>query len=78
LHRRMAQPLIIAVASGAALWGLSRWTGGLGWGEVMLWDIALYTLAYITFSWVARYLKVIPVIVTTILIIVIVQIIASL
>jgi hypothetical protein len=73
LRLYMARPLIIAVAVGASLWGLAMWTDGLVWGEAIGWSMLLYGLAYILFSWVARYARVIPALVVTILIIVAVR-----
>jgi hypothetical protein len=69
LRLYLARPLIIAVAAGASLWGLAQWTNGLSWMEAIAWSMLLYGLAYTLFSWVARWLQVIPVIVTMILII---------
>lgn len=55
LRLYMARPLIIAVAVGVSLWGLSQWTSGLSWGESIAWSVLLYSLAYSLFSWIARY-----------------------
>jgi hypothetical protein len=73
LYLRMHQPLIIAVASGLLLWGLSRWTDGLLVIEIIFWDIALYVLSYILFSWVTRYSRALPVIVTVVIVIITVK-----
>ena len=74
LRLHMAQPLIIAVATGASLWGISEWTSGLVWGETVAWIMLLYGLAYVLFSWIARYTRVLPVLITMIFVIIIVQI----
>lgn len=58
---RMVQPLLVAVASAASLWGLSGLTDGLVWFETMAWAVALYCLAYALFSWISRYDRVVPV-----------------
>jgi len=78
LRLRMAQPLIIAIASGAALWGLSQWTGGLSWGEVIAWNVILYGLAYILFAWIARYSRALPVLIAIVIVIIIVRIVSTL
>lgn len=57
---RIAQPLIIAAAVGAALWGLAQWTDGLPVGEIIVWSMFTYALAYIVFSWITRYARVLP------------------
>lgn len=75
---RLLQPLIVAVAAGAALWGLAGWTSGLSWGEIVVWDILIYTLAYLSFSWIARYIKIVPVSIIMLLIIISVHIAANL
>ncbi|HZJ34519.1 MAG TPA: hypothetical protein VFD55_00710 [Candidatus Angelobacter sp.] len=74
LRFRMAQPLIVAVATGVSLWGLSQWINGLGWIEIIAWSALLYGLAYTLFSWVARYARVVPVLIAIILIIIILRI----
>jgi hypothetical protein len=74
LRLRIAQPLIIAVATGAALWGLARWTSGLAWGEVAAWSALLYGLAYILFSWIARYARIVPVLIIIVLIVIVLRI----
>jgi len=74
LRFRMAQPLIVAVAAGVSLWGLSQWTDGLGWIEIIVWSSLLYGLAYTLFSWIARYARVVPVLIAIILIIIILRI----
>ena len=73
LRLYMARPLIIAIAVGASLWGLAMWTNGLMWGEAIAWSMLLYGLAYTLFSWIARYTRVIPVLVVMMLIVVAVR-----
>lgn len=60
---RMVQPLIIAVAATATLWGLAQWTDGLSIVEIIIWSILVYTLAHILFSWIARYDRLLPVLI---------------
>ena len=78
LRLHMAQPLIIALATGASLWGLSQWTSGLAWGEVIIWTVLLYGLAYTLFSWIARYTRAIPVLTTMLIVIIAVHIATAL
>jgi hypothetical protein len=73
LRLYMARPLIIAAAVGIALWGLAQWTDGLVWGEAMAWSMLLYGLAYALFSWIARYVRVVPVVIAMLLIIIAVR-----
>lgn len=78
LRLRLIQPLLISVAVGASLWTLAQWTSGLGWMEVLVWNISLYLLAYMLFSWIARYIRVGPVLTITLIIIIAVHIVANL
>lgn len=78
LRARMAQPLIIAIATGITLWGLSQLTRGLLWSEAIAWSIALYGLAYALFSWIARYTRPVPVFVSMIIVIIAVHIASNL
>ncbi len=66
----MPQTLIINLAAAATLWGLAEWTNGLGWLEVVIWSVMLYGLAYVVFSWVARFTKATPVVISVIIIII--------
>jgi hypothetical protein len=68
---RALRPVIIAFASLVLLWGLSGWTDGLGWAEVMIWSIVLYGLSYILFSWFSRYTRTIPVLITIVALLVV-------
>jgi len=78
LFLNMIQPLIIAMASGIVLWGLSNWTSGLNWGEVVAWSAFLYSLAYVLFSWVARYTRPLIVLTVIFLIVIIARVVVSL
>ncbi len=66
----MPQALLINVAVGASLWGLNEWTSGLAWYEILGFGVLLYGLGYVLFSWVARFTKVIPVIIAMVVIVV--------
>ena len=72
---RMVQPLLVAAATGASLWGLSGLTDGLVWGEVIAWSIVLYCLAYALFSWISRYNRVVPVLSVVAMIIITIRIV---
>ena len=78
LRLHMAQPLIVGVTTAVTLWGLAQWTGGLNSSEAVAWSVLLYGLAYILFSWVARYARALPVLITVIIIIVAVRIASAL
>jgi hypothetical protein len=74
LNLGMARPLLVAVASAISLWGLSKLTDGLGWLELLIWSALIYGLAYLLFSWLTRYKKIIPVLITAIIVVIIVRI----
>lgn len=74
---RIQQPLIVAVASGVVLWTLADWTDGLGWIEVALWSLVLYMVTYLLFTWIARYRKVIPVAIFSLVAVVIIRILLA-
>ena len=78
LRLRLIQPLLISVAVGASLWTLAQWTSGLGWLEILIWNLSLYVLAYMLFSWIARYIRVVPVLTITLIIIIAVHVAANL
>ena len=69
----VVRPIIIAIASGVALWGLAGWTEGLAWYEVALWSALLYGLVYVLFSWISRYNRTVPVVVAILAILIIVR-----
>lgn len=75
---QMAQPLIVTVTTAAALWGLAQWTSGLSIVEIIIWSVVTYVLAYLLFSWITRYDRILPVSITILLIVAIVRIVANL
>jgi hypothetical protein len=74
----VARPIIIAVASAVALWGLAGWTEGLAWYEIALWSALLYGLVYVLFSWICRYNRTIPVVFSVLVILLVVRVVAVL
>lgn len=70
INLKMVRPLIISVSTAAALWGLAVWTIGLGWIEAIIWSVVLYTVAYVLFSWIARYLLIKPVLFVMLMVII--------
>ena len=46
----------------------------LAWGEVAAWSALLYGLAYILFSWIARYARIVPVLITIVVIVIVLRI----
>lgn len=48
------RPLLVVLAAVIALWGVSSWLGPLEWWQAMLWQGALFALAYMLFTWIAR------------------------
>lgn len=73
-----ARPLLISLACAVSLWGLAQLTDGLQWFEIIAWNVIIYGLSYLLFSWVARYKRVVPALVAVIVIVVIVRIVAAL
>ena len=74
----LSRPLVVAVAVMIALWGLSSWTIGLSTGEIILGDVVTYFLAYLLFSWIARYMKTVTVLITIFIVIIMVRIAVNL
>jgi Na+-driven multidrug efflux pump len=75
LNLRMTRPLLVALASAISLWGLAKLTDGLNWFEIIIWSVLVYSLSYLLFSWLNRYKRVVPILITAIIIVVIVRII---
>jgi hypothetical protein len=73
---RIEQPLVIAVATAACLWGLAGFTSGLAANEVLLWTLALYGIGYAMFFWVTRYNKITLVLILTLVIVLVMRLIA--
>jgi hypothetical protein len=67
---RMTQPLIVAVATAATLWGLALWTDGLSMLEVIGWSVLSYALSYVLYSWITRYNRTVPVLILILAVIV--------
>jgi hypothetical protein len=78
INLKMVRPLIISVSSAAVLWGLAVWTHDLFWLEAILWCVVLYAIAYLLFSWIARYLLIRPVLFAMLAIIVLARIAVAL
>lgn len=78
VKNRMTQPLIVSVAVGAALWGLASWTIGLSVIEIIFWNIAVYILAYLLFSWIVRYSRIALVVISIVTVIGVMYITTSL
>lgn len=78
MYLHIARPLIVALASAVSLWGLAGWVDGLGWIEVVLWNLILFTATYVLFSWLSRYTRVVTVFIVIMTIVVLVRITSSL
>lgn len=74
---RVMRPLIVAVTAAIVLWGLAGWTNGLAWGEIAFWSAFLYSLSYVLFSWISRYSRTIPVLISAALVVLIARIVLS-
>lgn len=75
---RVFRPIIVVGATAILLWGLSAWTVGLGWGEIVAWSALVYALAYVLFSWICRYSRTVSVVVVSLLVSVVARIVTSL
>ena len=71
---RIMQPLIVSAAAAATLWGLSGWTNGLVWAEIIVWSALLYALAYLLYSWIARYTRLMSVVIGIAVVVVVIRI----
>lgn len=74
VRMQIAQPLIIAVLAGGALWGMAEWTDGLFWIEAIAWSVVLYALAYVCFSWLLRLKNSLPLVVAILIILVAIRV----
>lgn len=77
IRLRMAQPLVISVAAGLALWGLGGLASGLGTIEKIFWFCLIYCLAYTLFSWIMQFKRVGFAIIFSTIIIIVLRIILS-
>ncbi|MBC7868976.1 hypothetical protein H7X69_02240 [Candidatus Saccharibacteria bacterium] len=75
---KVLRPLIVAVAAAIVLWGLAGWTNGLSWIEIAFWSALLYGLSYVLFSWISRYSRTIPVLISVALVVFIARIMLAL
>ena len=64
VRMRVLRPLIVVVAVAVVSWGLAGWTNGIAWGEVAFWSALLYSLSYVLFSWISRYSRTMPVLIS--------------
>jgi len=75
---RVVRPIIVAIVAAVSLWGLSVWTSGLGWGEIVAVSAVLYGLSYVLIAWVCRYNETIPVVIVALLVAVMARIVVGL
>ncbi len=73
LNLHMTRPLLVVFASAVSLWGLSKLTDGLEWFEIILWSVLLYGLAYTFFFWLARYKRIMPVVLVAAVVVIIIR-----
>jgi len=74
----MFQPLIIALATAATLWGMALWTDGLSILEIAGWSVLGFVLSYILYSWITRYSRTVPVLIIILSIIITARIVSIL
>lgn len=75
---RTARPIIVVTVSAILLWGLSSWTQGLGWAEIVAWSALLYGLSYVMFSWICRFNDNMSVVVGSLLVAVVARVVTTL
>ena len=67
---RIYRPLLVGLASAISLWGLQTLASGFAWYWAVLVFVALFTLAYAAFAWVARLRNFILALVVTVVLVV--------
>ncbi len=77
LRLELDQPLLVSIVVAATLWGLAQLTDGLSAIEIIAWSVSIYALAYILFSWIARYRRILSALVVMLLVIFIVRVVAN-
>ncbi len=75
---KVLRPLIVAIAAAIVLWGLAGWTNGLSGVEAVFWSALLYSLSYVLFSWISRYSRTVPVLISVVLVVVIARLMLAL
>ncbi len=78
IRLRAPRPIIVVASAALTLWGLASWTSGLSRFEIIAWDVLFYSLAYLLFTWLSRYSKVVPVIITVVAIVILARLAISL
>jgi hypothetical protein len=76
--QKMVQPLIIAVSTGAVLWGLAVWFDGLVWFEIAIWCMMLFSMAYVLFSGLIHHLRLIFALIAIVLIVIAARVVVGL
>ena len=72
------RPMLVALAMAVALWGLADWTRGLGWVEIIAWNMLLYVLGYSLFAKIVRYEKLVPVLIIVLVVLAIIRVLTTL
>ncbi len=70
---RVYRPLLAGLATAVALWGLQSLVTGVAWYWAGLVFVALFTLSYAAFAWVARLRNFILALVVTVVLVVLVR-----
>jgi len=78
VRERVFRPIIVALATGATLWGLSTWADGLSLGEILAWSAVMYGISYLLYSWICRYVMSIPVMLAVTCIVIVARIATAL
>ncbi len=78
IWQKMVQPLIIAVSISVLLWGLAVWFDGLAWFEIAIWCMVLFSMAYVLFSGLINYLRLIFALIAIILIVIVARVVVGL
>lgn len=50
------RPLLVALAAAVSVWGLGGWLDGVGWVETLVWTMLAFSVSYVTYAWLSRYI----------------------
>lgn len=74
LFLRTERILLVVISSSAVLWNLSQLTSGLKTVEALVWDMLIYGLTYMLFSWLYHHYKIPPAIVLSLIIVILINV----
>ena len=72
------RPLLVVLAAFIALWGIGSWLAPLAWYWGVIWQGALFALAYALFAWLASVERFVIGIVATVVMIIVIRLLGAL